>query len=144
MLPSISKITLDNISNSESFKFKVRITGRTPSDGNTKDFEIVVSLKYLSNFWNNLEMPLINCEIDVMLTWSVDCIITNSTGAGTFAITNTNLYALVVTLLTQGNAKVLQQLNLRFKGTISWNRYLSKQLNEVLNWYLDHLVNPSF
>ena len=108
-----------NIASSESFKFKARMTGRTPSDGNTKDVEIVVSLKYLSNVWSDLEMPLINCEIDVMLTWSVGCIITNSTGAGTFATANRKLYALVVTLSTQRNTKLLQKLNLRFKGTIS-------------------------
>ena len=52
----------NNITDSESFKFKVKITGKTPNDGNTKDVEIIVPLKYLSNFWRTLEMPLINCE----------------------------------------------------------------------------------
>ena len=51
----------NNIADSESFKFKVRITGKTPDDGNTKYVAIIVSLKYLSNFWKTLEMPLINC-----------------------------------------------------------------------------------
>ena len=58
----------DNITDSESFKFKVKITGKTPDDGNTKDFEIIVPLKYLSNFWKTLEMPLINCEVNLILT----------------------------------------------------------------------------
>ena len=53
----------DNLANSESFKSKVKITGNTPADGNTKDVEIIVPLKYLSNFWRTLEMPLINCEV---------------------------------------------------------------------------------
>ena len=53
----------DNLANSESFKSKVKITRRTPADGNTKDVEIIVPLKYLSNFWRTLEMPLINCEV---------------------------------------------------------------------------------
>ena len=63
----------DNIENSESFKYKIKITGKTPDDGNTKDVEIIVPLKYLSNFWRTLEMPLINCEVNLILTWSKDC-----------------------------------------------------------------------
>ena len=60
----------DNITESESFKSKIKITGKTPDDGDTKNVEIVVPLKYLSNFWKTLEMPLINCEIILDLTWS--------------------------------------------------------------------------
>ena len=60
----------DNLTDSESFKYKVKITGKTPDDGNTKDAEIIVLLKYLSNFWRTLEMPLINCEVSLELTWS--------------------------------------------------------------------------
>ena len=55
----------DNLANSESFKSKVKITGSTPAGGNTKDVKIIVPLKYLSNFWRNLEMPLINCEVSL-------------------------------------------------------------------------------
>ena len=55
-------------------------------------------------------MPLINCEINLQLKWSSTCVINNSTGAGTFAITNTKLYVLVLTFSTQDNAKLLQQL----------------------------------
>ena len=53
--------------------------------------KIMVLLKYLSNFWRTLEMPLINCEVNLILTWLLTCIITNSTGAGTFKITDTKL-----------------------------------------------------
>ena len=63
----------DNITQSESFESKIKITGKTPAAGNTKDVEIIVPLKYLSNFWRTLEMPLINCEVDLILTWSKDC-----------------------------------------------------------------------
>ena len=65
----------DNITQSESFEFKIKITGKTPTAGQTKDVEIIaVPLKYLrSNFWRTLEMPLINCEINLILTWSEDC-----------------------------------------------------------------------
>ena len=82
-------------------------------------------LKYLSNFWRTIEIPLINCEVNLTLTWSRDCVITNSTGAGKFKITETKLYVLVVTLWTQDNAKLPQQLNLAFKRTINWNKYES-------------------
>ena len=74
----------DNLANSESFKFKVKITGNTPNDGNTNDVEIMVPLKYLSNSWRTLEMPLINCEVELILAWSKNCVITNSTGEGKF------------------------------------------------------------
>ena len=57
----------DNIADSESFKSKVKTTGKTPHDGNTKDAEIIVPLKYLSNFWRTLEMPLINCEVNLIV-----------------------------------------------------------------------------
>ena len=95
----------DNLANSESFKFKVKITGNTPAADNEKDVEIMVPLKYLSNFWRTLEMPLINSEVNLILTWSSTCVITNSTGAGTFEMTDTKLYVLVVTLSTKENAK---------------------------------------
>ena len=54
-------------------------------------------------------MPLINCEVNLILTWSSTCVITNSTGAGKFTITDTNLYVPVVTLSTQDNTKLFQQ-----------------------------------
>ena len=79
----------DNITDSESFKSKVKITGKTADDSNTKDVEIIVPLKYLSNFWRTLEMPLINCEFNLILTWSKDYVITNSTGEEKFEITET-------------------------------------------------------
>ena len=97
----------DNIANSESFKSKVKITGKTPDNGNTKHVEIIVPLKYLSKFWRSLEMPLINCEVNLILTWSKDCVITNSAGEGKFTITETKLYVPVVTLSTKDNEKLL-------------------------------------
>ena len=84
--------------NSESFKYKIKITGKTPNNGNAKDIEIIAPLKYLSNFWRTLEMPLINCEVNLILTWSSTCVITNSTGAGKFATVGTELYVPVVNL----------------------------------------------
>ena len=93
----------DDIEDSESFKSNVKITEKTPNNGNEKDVETMVPLKYLSNFWRTLEMPFINCEVNLLLTWSSTCVITDSNGAGTFAITDTKLYVPVVTLSTQEN-----------------------------------------
>ena len=76
---------------SEPFKFKAGITGSTLTDGDTKDVEIAVPLKYLSHFWGALEMPL-----NPMLIWSAKCVITDSPSAGTFAVTDTKLYVPVV------------------------------------------------
>ena len=71
-------------------------------------------------------MPLINCEVNLILTWSSACVITNSTGAGRFSITDTRLYVPVVTLSTHENTKLLQQLKSSFKRVINWDKYLSK------------------
>ena len=89
-------------------------------------------------------MPLINCEVNLILTWSKDCVITNSTGEGKFKITDAKLYVPVVTLSTQDNAKLLQQLKSGFKRTINWNRYQSEPKTYAQNRYLNHLINPSF
>ena len=134
----------DNIEDSKSFKFKVKITGKTPNNNNVKDVEIIVLLKYLSNFWRTIEMPLINCEVNLILTWSSTCVIINSNGAGTFAIADTKLYVPVVTLSTQENTKFLQQLKSGFKRAINWNKYLSKPELLSQNPNLYHLIEPSF
>ena len=134
----------DNLANFESFKSKVKITGKTPNNENTKDVEIIVPLKYLSNFWRTLEVSLINCEVNLILTWSKDCVITNSTGEGKFAITETKLYVPVVTLSTKDNEKLLQQLKSGFKKIISWNKYESSIKTFAQNRYLNYLINSSF
>ena len=105
----------DNLTDSESFKSKVKITRKIPDDGNTKDVDRFVPLKYLSNFWRTLEMPLINCEVNLTLTWSKDSVITNSTGEGKFEITETKLYVPVVTVSTKDNEKLPQHLKSGFK-----------------------------
>ena len=104
----------------------------------------MVTLKYLSNFWRTLETPLINCEVNLILTWSSTCVITNSNGAGTFAITDTKLYVPVVTLSTQENTKFLQQLKSGSKRVINWNKYLSKPELLAQNPNLTHLIETSF
>ena len=89
-------------------------------------------------------MPLINCEVNLILTWFKACVITNSTGAGKFAITETKIYVPVVTLSTEDNSKLLQQLKSGFKRTINWNKYESNVKTFAQDRYLNHLINPSF
>ena len=101
-------------------------------------------LKYLSNFWRTLEMRLINCEVKLDLTWSSTCVINNSTGAGRFSITDTKFNVPVVTLSTQENTKLLQQLKSGFKRVINWNKILSKPELLRQDPNLNHLVEPSF
>ena len=130
----------------DSFNFKAKITGQTDDDG-TKNVEIMVPLKYLSNFWRALEMPLINCEVNLILTWSSACVLAavdDANQAATFEITDTKLYVPVVTLSTQENTKFLQQLKSGFKRVINWNKYLSKPELLAQNPNLNHLVKPSF
>ena len=70
----------------------------------------MVELKHLSNSWRTLEMSLINCEINLILTWSAKCVLSNSRNQETtLAMTDTKLYVPVVTLSTQDNAKLLQR-----------------------------------
>ena len=130
----------------DSFNFKVKFTGQT-GNNETKDVEIMVPLKYLSNFWRTLEMPLIKCKINLILTCSLTCVLVatrvNNQNAK-FAIANTKLYVPVVTLSTQENTKFRQQLKSGFKRIINWNKYLSKPELLARNPNLNHLVEPSF
>ena len=134
----------DNVTDSDSFKSKIEITEKSLAAGKEIHVEIMVPLKYLGNFWRTLEMPLTDCEVNFILTWSITCVITGSTGARTFAIKGTKLYVLVVTLLTQCNAKLRLQLKSGFKRVINWNKYLSKRESLRQNIDLNHLVEPSF
>ena len=92
-------------------------------------------------------MPLINCEVNLILNCSVNCVIVspnNPNEGATFAITETKLYVPVVALLTQNSAKLLQQLKSGFKIIINWNKYLPKPELLAQNPNLNHLVEPNF
>ena len=83
----------------------------------------MVPLKFLCNFWKTLDIPLISGEINFILTWSVNCVIASHTlqyQETTFAITDTDFHVPTITLSTDDNAKLLQQLKSGFKRTISW------------------------
>ena len=127
-------------SNSESFKYKTSITGNTYNVGDGEagydankvgknETEVVIPLKHLSNFWRSLNIPLINCEVELILTWSKNCVLADMTVdvaanpnivAPTgleFKITDTKLYVPVVTLSKENDTKLLE-LKSGFKRTI--------------------------
>ena len=92
-------------------------------------------------------MPLINCQVNLIWTWSENCVVSSINVANqgaTFTITETKIYVPVVTLSTQNNVKFLTQLKSCFKKTINWNKYLSKPELLAQNANLNHLVEPCF
>ena len=107
----------------------------------------MVSLKYLDKFWRTLEMPLINCEINLILTWSANCVMLSNNNANknpTLPIIETKPYVPVVTLSTHGNVKLLQQLKSGFKRPINRKKYTSKPKLLRQNGNLIHLIEPNF
>ena len=139
-------VNLNGANATDSVNLKAKISGKTKNDG-IINVEIMVPLKYFSNFWRTLEIPLINCEVELILNWSASCVIIYTDVANqnpTFTITETNLYVPVVTLSTQDNTKLLPQLKSGFKRTISWNKYLPKPELLAQNANLNHLIEPRF
>ena len=150
-----------SIKDSKSFDYKTSITGKLEGNNTEKEVEIVVPLKHLSNFWRTLDMPLINCEINLILTWSKNYVLTskatrdadpdadpevapdNPTNA-TFKITDTKLYIPVVTLSTKNDKRLLEQLRTGFKRTIKWNKFRSEMTNQTQNSNLNYLIDPTF
>ena len=144
---------------SKPFDYKTSITGKLEGNNVGKDdVEIVVPLKYLSNFWRTLDIPLINCEVSLTLTWSENCVITNKATretdpavAGinnptnaTFKITDCKLYVPVVTLSDEVDNKLLEQIKTGFKRTITLNKYRSEIFNQTKNNNLNFLIDPTF
>ena len=130
----------------DSLKFKTKITGQTNDDGEISGIEIMVPLKYLRNFRRTLEMSLNNCEVELIMTWSADCVIISTNVANqnpAFTITETNLSVSVVTLSTQDNAKLLPQLKSTLKRTIS-QKYLAKPELLPQNPNINRLIEASF
>ena len=116
-------------SNSESFKNKTSIVGKTQqNDDSLTNAKFVILLKHLSNSWRNLDIPLINCEVELILTWSKNCVLADKTAepaqggnpaivapsGATFKITDTKLYVPVVTLSKENDTKLLEQLKTGF------------------------------
>ena len=134
---------------SKSFGYKAGLIGKTENavNGNSfvKNVKIVVSLKYLINFWKSLEMPLINCELHLELTWIENCGLSNAGDFATFKITDTKLCFPIATLSTDDNVKLAKQLNDGFKHFVYWNKYKTipaKIINNETNIY--KLLRASF
>ena len=113
--------------NSTSFKCKSSfLKPLTAADnGVFKNVKIAIPLKYLSNFWRSLEMPLINCKIHLELNWSKDYVI-STTDEAAFKITNTKLYVPIVTLSSKDNVKLVKLLEEGFEKPAYWNEYQTK------------------
>ena len=105
---AVADLTADN---SGSFKYKVSLLGNPVLDSNItkRSVKVVVPLKYLSNFFRLLEMPLINCKIKLNLTWKKECVLSNQDGAAVFIINDTKLYVPVVTLAKEDNKDFIEQ-----------------------------------
>ena len=114
---AVANLTADN---SSSFKYKVSLLGDPVLDGNItkRSVKVVVPLKYLSNFFRSLEMPLINCKIKLNLTWKKECVLSTDNGNAVFIINDTNMYVPVVTLSKEDNKDFIEQQNKGFQRSI--------------------------
>ena len=135
--------------NSSSFRYKVNLLGN-PADGGNNirklSVKTVVPLKYLSNFFRSLEMPLINCKVKLNLTWKKECVLSNQAGAAVFIINDTKLYVPVVTLSKEDNKDFIEQRNKGFQRSIYWNEYKTKEQTENGDANVFKYINsgPSF
>ena len=118
--------------------------------------EVVIPLNHLSNFWRSLEMLLINCEVELILTWPKNCALADMavdadanpavvapTGLE-FQITDTILHVPVVTSSTKDDNNFSDQLKSGFKRTIKWNKYRSEMINQTKTSHLNYLLDPTF
>ena len=134
--------------NSSSFKYKINLLGdRNVVGGIVRlNVKVVVPLKYLSNFFRSLEMPLINCKIKLNLTWKKECVLSTDDGDAVFIINDTKLYVPVVTLSKEDNEDFIEQQNKGFQRSIYWNEYKTKEINENAdaNVFKYFNLDPSF
>ena len=114
-------------------------------------------LKYLSNFRRTLDIPLINCEVSLTLTWSENCVTReadpdpdpavagiNNPSNAVFKVTNCKWYVPVVTFSAENDNILLEQSKAEFKKTIKWNKYRSEMSNQTKNNNLNYLIDPTF
>ena len=118
----VNNADVTNDDNAASFKYKASSTGNTENNGRKNGVKVAVTLKYLSNFRRSLEMPLINCKVELSLDWIERCLLTVANTAS-FEITDAKLYIPVVTSSAADNAKLSKLLSEGFKRTVYWNEY---------------------
>ena len=140
---------------------KIHGDGKEGYDANKvgkNETEVVIPLKYLINFWRNLNIPLINCEVELILTWSKNYILADLTVRDAegndlaiiaptgleFKMIDTKLYVPVVNLSKGNDIKLLEQLKSGFKRTIKWNKYRSQMTMQPRNDNLNYLIDPTF
>ena len=153
-----------SILNSESFDNKASFmdNGVTHDNLTKNDVKVVVPLKHLSNFWRHLDIPLINCEVELILTSFKNCVLIDkstreaSYGANhvvyeidnpenaIFEVTDIQLFVPVVSLSKENDIKLLEQLKTGFKRTIKWKKYRSQMSIEPQNNNLNYLIDPTF
>ena len=128
----LNNLTLNN---SDSFKYKVELLSDPVHAGGIarRNVKVVVPLKYLSNFFRSLEMPLITCKIKLKLIWKKECVLSNQAGAAVFIINDTKMYVSVVTLSKEDNKDFIEQQNKGFQRSIYWNEYKTKELNAFVD-----------
>ena len=129
----IDNADVTNDINAPSFKYEPNLIANTEADGTKKGAKIVVPLKYLSNFWRSLEMPLINCKVELPLRWIENCVLTTAAvgantddtcaDSATFKITGAKIYVPIVTLSAEDNAKLSKLLGEGFKRSVYWEKY---------------------
>ena len=138
--------------NSTSFKYKVNLLGNidAANPDNARlgrlNVKIVVPLKYLSNFFRSLKMPLINCKIKLNLTWKKECVLSTAADDAVFITNDTKLYVPVVTLSKEDNKDFIEQQNKGFQRSIYWNEYKTKEQTENADANAVKYINldPSF
>ena len=148
----------------ESFDYKANFmeNGVTHNNLIKNDVKIVIPLKHLSNFWRNLNIPLINCEVELILTWFKNCVLINKSTRDAdynanpivyeidnpenaiFQITDTKLYVPVASLSKENDIKLLEKLKSGFKRTIKWNKYRSLMTIQLQNNNWNYLDDPTF
>ena len=153
-----------SIRNSKSFDYKIKIVGSLAAGELEKDdVEIAIPLKYLGNFWRSLDIPLINCEITLILYWYKECVLlgralknapdpqrnppiaaTESPTSAMFEITDCKLYVPVVTLSVESDNILLEQLKSGFMRSINWNKYMPQMSNQNKSNNLNYLIDPTF
>ena len=142
---AIDNLTVDN---SNSFKYKVSLLGNQVVADNIakRSVKVVVPLKYLSNFFRSLEMPLINCKIKLNLTWKKECVLSTDAGNTVFIINDTKMYVPVATLSKEDNKDFIELQNKGFQRSIYWNECKTKEINENADANVFKYINldPSF
>ena len=134
--------------NSSSFKYKINLLGDPVHAGGIarRNVKVVVPLKYLSNFFRSLEIPLINCKVKLNLTWKKECVLSTDAGAPVFIINDKKLYIPVVTFSKEDNKNFIEQQNKGFQRSIYWNEYKTKEKDEDGNANVTKYISldPSF